>query len=102
MTTMEFRKRMLEAGSALRVLAMIGAGAAAGGIAATPAAAQDYTSGSVGGTVTDESGGTVSGATVTLTSNDQGFTRTTTSGANGTFRISSLPVGVKLGFRYEK
>ena len=93
MTTMEFRKRMLEAGSALRVLAMIGAGAAAGGIAATPAAAQDYTSGSVGGTVTDESGGTVSGATVTLTSNDQGFTRTTTSGANGTFRISSLPVG---------
>jgi len=81
----------LRAGAAPLALAIA---AAAGAIAtSTPAAAQDYTSGSVGGTVTDEAGTPVSGATVTLTSDDQGFTRTTTSGANGAFRFVSLPAG---------
>jgi len=93
MTSKDFRKRMLETGSALRILALVGAGAAVSGIAVAPAAAQDYTSGSVGGTVTDEAGNSVAGATVTLTSNDQGFTRTTTTSSGGTFRFSSLPVG---------
>lgn len=93
MTTKDFRKRMLGAGSALRVLALVGAGAAAGGIVAAPASAQDYTSGAIGGTVTDESGTAVSGATVTLTSDAQGFTRTTTTGSAGTFRFASLPTG---------
>lgn len=93
MTTKDFRKRLLGAGSALRVLALVGAGAAAGGIIAAPAAAQDLTAGAVTGNVTDEAGAPVAGAAVTLTSNDQGFTRTTTTTSNGAFRFSSLPPG---------
>ena len=44
-----------------------------------PASAQDYTSGGVGGTVVDSSGNPVAGATVTITSQDRGFSRTTTT-----------------------
>lgn len=93
MTTNELRKRMLGAGSALRVLAMIGAGAAATGFATAPAVAQDLTAGVIAGTVTDESGNTVTGATVTVTSQDQGFTRTSSTSASGTFRFVGLPPG---------
>jgi hypothetical protein len=92
MNIQHLRKRLLGAGSALRVLALVGAGAA-GGIIAAPAAAQDYTSGSLAGTVTDESGNTVQGAVVTVTSAAQGFTRTATSSSNGGFRFASLPTG---------
>ena len=92
MTTNAFRKRLLGAGSALRVLALVGAGATAG-IFAAPAAAQDYTTGSVAGTVTDESGNAVQGATVTLTSTGQGFTRTSTTSAQGGFRFTNLTTG---------
>ena len=59
----------------------------------SPAAAQDYTSGGVSGNVIDASGNPVAGATVTLTSNAQGFSRTTTSSGSGTFRFSGLPQG---------
>jgi len=93
MISKDFRKHLLGAGSALRVLALVGSGVAAGTIVTAPAMAQDYTSGSVGGTVTDEAGSPVPGATVTLTSNSQGFTRTSSTGAAGTFRFVSLPVG---------
>lgn len=93
MTTNDFRKRLLGAGSALQVLALIGAGAAVAGIAAAPAAAQDYTSGSIAGTVTDESGSPVSGATVTIASNAQGFERSATTGSSGAFRFPGLPTG---------
>ncbi|WP_336985842.1 TonB-dependent receptor [Altererythrobacter aquiaggeris] len=93
MNSNNFRKQMLGAGSALRVLAMVGAGVAASTVAITPAAAQDYTSGAITGTVTDASGAAVSGATVTVVSQSQGFTRTATTGANGNFRFSSLPTG---------
>jgi len=92
MITNAFRKRLLEAGSALRVLALVGAGATAG-ILAAPAAAQDYTTGAVTGNVTDEAGNAIAGAVVTLTSVDQGFTRTGTSTAQGGFRFGSLPTG---------
>lgn len=84
---------MFGAGTALQALALLGAGVAMTGVAASAAHAQDYTSGAISGTVTDESGNTVSGATVTATSTGQGFTRTTTSGANGTFRFSNLAPG---------
>ena len=93
MTTSTFRKRLLGAGSALRVLALVGAGAAASGIASAPAAAQDYTSGAIAGTVRDEAGNPLPGATVTLTSVSQGFTRTATTSGNGTVRFASLPTG---------
>ena len=86
------KKSTLRATAALQALALLGAGAGAAFIAA-PAAAQDYTSGVITGTVTDESGNAVSGAAVTLTSKEQGFTRTATSGGNGAFRFTGLPSG---------
>lgn len=64
------------------------------GILATPAAAQDYTSGALVGDVVDAEGAPVADATLTLTSSEQGFSRTTTSSANGGFRFVSLPPGV--------
>jgi len=60
---------------------------------ATPAAAQDYTSGAVAGSVVDSSGNPVSGATVTITSRDRGFTRSATTTSAGTYRFSGLSVG---------
>ncbi|WP_114520591.1 TonB-dependent receptor [Altererythrobacter sp. ZODW24] len=93
MNSTNFRKHMLGAGSALRVLAMVGAGVAASTVAITPAAAQDYTSGAITGTVTDDTGAAVSGATVTVVSQSQGFTRTSTTSSNGNFRFGSLPTG---------
>lgn len=92
MTTNAFRKRLLGAGSALRVLALVGAGATAG-IFAAPAAAQDYTTGAIAGTVTDDAGNTIEGATVTATSDSQGVTRSVTSSAQGGFRFVNLPTG---------
>jgi hypothetical protein len=35
----------------------------------------------------------IAGATVTVTSNDQGFTRTVTTNDNGTYRVTALPQG---------
>lgn len=61
-------------------------------LTATSASAQDYTSGVLAGSVDDASGARVSGATVRVTSS-QGATRTTTTDANGTFRVPALPIG---------
>ncbi|MEQ8935520.1 MAG: carboxypeptidase regulatory-like domain-containing protein, partial [Amphiplicatus sp.] len=58
-----------------------------------PAAAQDYTSGAIAGNVVDGSGAPVAGATVTIRSLDQGFTRSATASSTGGFRFSSLPPG---------
>ncbi|GLK53221.1 TonB-dependent receptor [Maricaulis virginensis] len=55
--------------------------------------AQSYTTGGVGGTVLDEAGNPVSGATVTAVSSDRGSTRTVTTGADGRFFIGRLEVG---------
>lgn len=74
-------------------MAALGAGAIASTVAVAPVAAQDYTNGAISGTVTDASGGTVAGATVTLTSVERGFTRTSTSSSNGNFRFTGLPAG---------
>ena len=86
------RKRALEASSALRVLALVGAGAAATTFAA-PAMAQDYTSGGVNGTVTDNNGAALGGATVTLRSIAQGQTRTLVADGSGSFTASGLTPG---------
>ena len=56
------------------------------------AQAQQITSG-VSGTVTDESGNAVSGATVVVTDTRTGAARTITTGANGGFSASNLTVG---------
>lgn len=85
----------------IRSRALLGAAVAAfapaGLLTATsviaPAAAQDYTSGAVGGTVVDASGAPVSGATVTITSRAQGFSRSTTSSGSGGFRFVGLTPG---------
>ena len=56
------------------------------------ACAQDYTSGSLTGTVEDDAGAPVAGARVIITS-EQGATRETTTDAEGTFRVPALAVG---------
>jgi outer membrane receptor protein involved in Fe transport len=45
------------------------------------------------GRVEDKDGGPLPGATVTVADPETGFTRTTVSGADGNFRIPSIPVG---------
>lgn len=61
-------------------------------VIATPAAAQQITSG-VEGTVSDASGNALPGATVTITDERTAQVRTATSGENGNFRVQSLPPG---------
>ncbi|HEY2846642.1 MAG TPA: carboxypeptidase-like regulatory domain-containing protein, partial [Pyrinomonadaceae bacterium] len=48
----------------------------------------------VQGTVTDSSGGTVAGATVTLTNNETNQTQTTQTSADGFYRFAELPPGL--------
>jgi len=59
---------------------------------ATPAAAQTITSG-VEGTVTDESGAALPGATVTITDGRSGRVITSTTDSTGGFRVQSLQPG---------
>ena len=84
--------RRLRTGSALPAFALLAAGVGLTALA-SPAAAQDYTSGSVTGTVTDTDNKKVPSATVTLRSQAQGQTRTLTSGSGGTFAASGLTPG---------
>src|ERR1700689_1773707 len=51
------------------------------------------TLGSVNGTVTDISGAAMAGATVTVTGEQTGLTRSTTTNKAGYWEILSLPVG---------
>ena len=62
-------------------------------IAATPASAQDYTNVTASGRVKGTTGQPVPGATVTLTSEGQGFVRSTTTDSSGSFQFSQLPPG---------
>ncbi|MCU1285963.1 MAG: TonB-dependent receptor [Acidobacteriales bacterium] len=57
-----------------------------------PLAAQDAT-GKVVGTVTDPQGAVVPGAKVTVTNTATSVTRETTSGSDGTYMVSALPIG---------
>ncbi|WP_416830773.1 MAG: carboxypeptidase regulatory-like domain-containing protein [Erythrobacter sp.] len=59
---------------------------------ATPAYAQQITSG-VEGQVTDANGNPLTGATVTITDERTAQTRTATTSADGSFRVQSLPPG---------
>lgn len=83
--------------SALRAsaapLALVVAGFTASTAFVAPAMAQDYTRGNLVGEVLDGNGAPVSGAQVTIRSNEQGFTNTTTTDSNGEFRITALPTG---------
>ena len=77
---------MLRAGAAPVILA-------SAMLHAPVAHAQDYTSGALSGTVRDASGATVSGATVTITSQATGTSRTLTSSSSGGYRATGLPAG---------
>lgn len=55
--------------------------------------AQSSTTGGVTGTVTDPSGGVISGATVTITSLGTGQARTATTDANGSYKFNQLQPG---------
>ena len=61
-------------------------------VLAAPAMAQQITSG-IDGQVTDENGGPLSGAQVTVTDTRTGSTRTLTAGADGFFRADTLTTG---------
>jgi outer membrane receptor protein involved in Fe transport len=86
------KKSALRSASCLQALSITGLAVGAIAISA-PAAAQDYTAGAVSGTVTDANGAPVAGASVTLSSNDTGGSRTSTSTSTGAFRFSSLTPG---------
>jgi hypothetical protein len=88
-----FTRGILRGSTALSALTMFGAGLAASVVAAAPVAAQDYTRGSLEGTVRSAEGTPLPSAAVTLRSNEQGFTRDTTTDENGTFRFNLLPTG---------
>ncbi len=62
-------------------------------VCATPAAAQTAQVGQVAGEVKDASGAILPGATVTLTSEERGFSRTTVSDAQGRYLFPVVPLG---------
>ena len=88
----KLRKTLLNASSALRALSVFGAITAVG-VTAAPVYAQDFTNVTATGRVTDAGGDPVSGATVSITSDDQGFTRTATTDSDGSYRVPNLPQG---------
>jgi hypothetical protein len=89
-------RERLFASTLLAGVASLGVPFAIGGAAlsiATDAMAQDYTQIEFSGRVFDSNGSPVSGATVTIQSNDLSFTRTTVSDSTGRFSVPSLPPG---------
>lgn len=87
------RKGLYGSGTALRAIALVGAGLGAAGVVSAPVHAQDVTTGILAGNVTDESGAAVSDASITITSTDRGFTRNSTTSSTGAFTVSQLPPG---------
>ena len=55
--------------------------------------AQTASTGALTGTVIDQSGGVVAGATVSMTNNGTGQERTATTDSSGTYKFSLLPPG---------
>jgi hypothetical protein len=88
----DFARKMLRGGTALHALALLGAGVGAVAMAA-PAAAQDYSQVNATGRVQGTNGQPIAGATVTVTSNAQGDTRSVTTGNDGAFRVPALQQG---------
>ncbi|MDR6113532.1 carboxypeptidase regulatory-like domain-containing protein [Sphingomonas sp. SORGH_AS_0789] len=62
-------------------------------VVAAPAAAQGYVNVIASGQVTDASGKPVAGATVSVTSDAQGFTRSVKTDRDGSYQIPELPPG---------
>ena len=74
------------------LLAASAAGLSASAMVAAPAAAQQITSG-IEGTVNDDAGAPLAGASVTITDTRTGQERVLTTGSDGGFRVSSLQPG---------
>lgn len=87
-----FMRAVLRAGTALPALAALGVGGGAIMLGA-PAAAQDFTQVNATGKVQGTDGKAIVGASVTVTSNAQGFSRTVTTDGDGSYRVSALPQG---------
>lgn len=93
MTNTQFMRKKFRTGSALQALALLGAGVTISAGLAMPASAQDFTTITASGRVQGTNGQPIDGATVSITSNGQGFTRTTTSDNSGGYRIPQLTPG---------
>lgn len=87
------RMSKFKCAAAMQALTIMGAGLAVSTIASTPLMAQDYTNVTASGRVISTDGTPISGATVTVKSNDQGFERTVSTDANGSYRVAQLPTG---------
>jgi hypothetical protein len=62
-------------------------------ISAAPSYAQPAQTGTVAGEVKDDTGGALPGVTVTLTSQDRGFSRSTVTDENGRYVFPAVPIG---------
>jgi outer membrane receptor protein involved in Fe transport len=60
---------------------------------AAPAFAQPAQTGTISGDIKDSTGGALPGVTVTITSQDRGFTRSTVSDQNGRYVFPAVPIG---------
>jgi hypothetical protein len=87
-------KQLLSASSALQAVALISTGMVMATVVATPAMAQDFTNVTATGQIVDSDGKGISGASVTVTSNAQGFKQTVEADGNGSYRVTALPQGV--------
>ena len=85
------KKSILRASAAWQVVALLGAGSTL--MVAAPANAQDYTSGAVIGTVTDDAGRPVPNAAVTMRSVSQNQVRNFVTNGSGVFTASGLTPG---------
>ena len=94
LTTASTRKGLLRSalmgGAALLTLTAIPAATL---LIPTIASAQDFTTGTLSGTVTDTSGAAVGGATVTVTQRGRSQSRTFTTDQAGRFRAPQIPIG---------
>ena len=93
MNSFTFKRSLLRGSSAFSALAMLGAGLAGSMIVAAPAAAQDYTNVTAAGRVQGTNGEPVADATIAVTSEAQGFTRTVTTDSSGSFQVPQIPPG---------
>src|SRR6476620_10986752 len=75
------------------LMALVAAPVAVTMLAPTEVLAQDFTTGTLSGTVTDTKGAPVAGANVTVTQNGRSQSRSYVTDAEGRFRSPQIPVG---------
>src|SRR5262245_11165615 len=61
---------------------------------AAPAFAQPAQTGTISGEIQDATGAALPGVTVTITSQDRGFSRSTVSDENGRYVFPAVPIGL--------